>query len=156
MGSMLAHAKSTAAVMPRPRLSLGFCSRPGHDFRHGIHPNAGFGLTRPSCLRQRRRERGGVLSVPSAKGKTQGVVEHLLLMRFDPETTKQDKAKSSIENVWSLQYRVGGVICSSAGKSDQEKVKNGLEATRLDVQVRNRSCTRLSDSIHFTFYKQTN
>ena len=83
-------------------------------------------------------------------------VEHLLLMRFDPETTKQDKAKSSIENVWSLQYRVGGVICSSAGKSVQEKVKNGLEATRLDVQVRNRSCTRLSDSIHFTFYKQTN
>ena len=73
--------------------------------------------------------------------KSQPVVEHLLLLRIDPDEVSSADARKCIENLWSLQYQMGGVICSSAGESDPTKAKSGLEG---DV-------SQYTHAVHFRF-----
>ena len=72
------------------------------------------------CSSSRSGGAEGAGAQKKGKKAKQAVVEHVLLLRLDPESLGAKEAKACIENLWSLQYQVGGVICSSAGANDDE------------------------------------
>ena len=79
--------------------------------------------------------------------KSQAVLEHLILLRMDPDEVEAEQAKSCVENLWSLQYQMGGVICSSAGASDAKRWKALLGDSSLDSE----SVCRYTHAVHFRF-----
>ena len=95
--------------------------------------------------RLKPRSLGGVEG--TSKKKAQVVVEHLMLLRLDPDRVGQDEAKTCIENLWSLQYQVGGVICSSAGANNET-----LAEHLSQLQVKNREAFGYyTHAVHFRF-----
>jgi hypothetical protein len=80
----------------------------------------------------------------------QAVVEHVMLLRLDPESLEEKEAKTCIENLWSLQYQVGGVICSSAGANDQVASKH-IEDQLGTIQNKGKALGYYTHAVHFRF-----